>query len=291
MRFERVTVYPAFSREILVEWELEDEAQVDPGPYFFTVERSASPEGPWDCLTPKPLVDAMHFVDKLTPLLSKENFLFYRVTATLPSGKTIVSPAKDLFRNLERPQWLVWREITRKEILRLKKFVGIRAAVLKKKRFGEPCEECTDPVTGTVTDSQCRECFGTRYQGGFYPPIEAWIESSPVPDAKGLGGHGWMTEDYVGQLRMVSYPLVSREDIVVELESNRRFRVLQIDPIELRTVPVVQLVSARMISRSDVEYRIPAHLEPDDCGRNPNRDAQLTTSGKSATTVQPESVD
>ena len=288
MKFSRVTVYPAFSKEILIEWELERATL--PGVYWFLVERAGSPEGPWELLTPTPLPNAEFFIDRTAPLLSKENFLFYRVTVTDPKGRVFISDPKDLFRNLEREQWYVAREITRKEILRFVKKVGVRAAVLKKKRFGPLCD-CVDPVSGEVTDSSCPDCFGTRYAGGFNDPIEAWVESSPFPNAKQLQNMGWLTEDFSGQIRMVSYPLVTREDIIVELDSNRRLRVLQIDPVELRTVPIVQLVGVKMIPRSDVEYTIPAYIPYQGsrlCPTGPDRDEQLAPLGKDFTTVQPD---
>ena len=161
MKFSRVTVYPAFSREILVEWELEGATMA--GNYLFHIERSDSPESGFERLTYDPLPNANHFIDRTAPLLAKENLLFYRVVVTDPRGREIISPPKDLFRNLERRQWFIAREITRKEILRLRKLVGVRAAVLKKRHFGAKCKNCLDPVSGEVTDSQCESCFGTRF--------------------------------------------------------------------------------------------------------------------------------
>lgn len=289
MRFECVSIYPAFSREILVEWGLS--RATERGDYLFHVERAGSPEGPFERLTSEfgPVVNKTFFVDRSAPLLSKENHWYYRIIGIAPSGKEYTSPAKDLYRNLERRSWLIAREITRKETLRFRKYVGVRAVVLKKKHFGELCTECVDPVGGDVTDSQCEACFGTRFLGGYYSGIEAWIETSPLPDQKGLGGQGWMTEDYTGQIRMISYPLVTREDLIVEVDSNRRLRVLQVDPIELRTVPLIQLVSVKMISRSDVEYRVPAYVEEEgSCPSPRDPGSALAPHGKAFSTVQPE---
>ena len=257
VRFESVNVYPAFSKEICIEWKLS--GVILPGNYLFEVERSGSPEGPFKSLTPVPIVNKFFFIDRTTPLLTKENHPYYRVIVTLPSGKKITSEAKDLFRNLEKRQWLVLREITRKEILRFRKYVGIQAFILKLKHFGEKCSAgCVDPVSDQVTIADCTQCFGTRFDGGYEAPIEAWVEVAPVINEKALRPDGLgMAEDFGSQVRLISYPLVTRGDIIVEADSNRRFHVRAIQPSELRTVPVVQLVSVRQLSRTDIEYKIP----------------------------------
>ena len=254
MHVESISVYPVASRQVLVEWRLAE--VTEPGDYLFWVERANSPEGPWENLTSSPLVNEFFFVDRKTVVLTKEPHVYYRVKVQDPDGRVCISGPKDLLRNLERRQFLQVREVIRKEILRFRKFAGVRVYILKKKHFGQKCTECIDSVTGYQTDSYCLNCFGTRWEGGFEPPIEAWVERGPMDNNKGLGGSGWMTEDFEGQIRAVAYPVFTRDDIIVEAETNTRLRVLRVSWAELRTVPVVQIVTARFIPRNEIEYKV-----------------------------------
>jgi hypothetical protein len=169
----------------------------------------------------------------------------------------------------------------RKEILRFRKFVGVPVWVLKMKHFGAKCTDCIDPVSGYQIDSMCLSCFGTRWVGGYEPPIPAWVERGPMDDNKALGGSGWMTEDFEGQIRMVAYPIVTRDDIIVEASTNVRLRALRISAAELRTAPIVQIVTARFIPRNEVEYRVSVNVE---------KEALFDPYGKIIPRVQPEGI-
>lgn len=279
MYVESISTYPVAARQTLIEWRLAEATA--PGNYLFWVERANSPEGPWELLTLLPLVNEFFFVDVKSLVLSKEPHVYYRVKVQAPDGEEVTSGPKDLLRNLERRQFLQAREVIRKEILRFQKFAGIRVWVLKKKHFGTPCQACVDPVSGYKLTSDCELCFGTRWEGGFEPPIEAWAERGPMDDNKGLGGSGWMTEDFETQIRMISYPLITRDDIIVEAETNVRFRVLRISFAELRAVPVVQIITARFIPRNEIEYKVVV----DSAKR-----AKYDPYGKTHPVVQPEAL-
>jgi len=277
MDIASISVYPVASRQILVEWRLEEATA--PGDYLFWIERANSPEGPWESLTPIPLVNQFFHVDRKSVYLSKEPHLYYRLKVRAPDGEECTSRPKDLLRNLERKQFLQAREVIRKEILRFRKFAGIRVLILKKKHFGRKCNECIDQVTGYQIDSLCLNCYGTRWEGGFEPPIEAWLERGPMDNNKALGGSGWMTEDFEGQVRAVAYPLFTRDDIVVEAETNTRLRVLRISTAELRTVPIVQILTVRVIPRNEIEYKVIV---------DEHKHAQYDPYGKTHPRVQPE---
>jgi len=256
MTFQEISVYPAFPNAVVIQWSLTDTSM--PGTYRFQVERSGSPEGPWVTLTPTPVQDVYVFIDREVKLIVKENRYFYRVIFIDPSGRQFTSDAQDLLRNLKKHDFLLASEFNRKESLRLVQYVGVEAYLLKRKHYGERCTSCFDPATGKIVKSKCFCCYGTKYVGGYFPPIPIYVEIQPFPKVSRLeaGGQG-TSEQFVTSGRMPAYPLVARADIIVERENNRRWHIMKVVCDELRTVPVVQrLEEIREIARTDIEYRI-----------------------------------
>lgn len=258
MKFTNVHAQPQYPNGVLVQWDLEE--AIDPGTYKFFVEKSGSVEGPFEPLHALPLLNEYTYLDVAVgnTLLTKDtSHLFYRVRVISPVGKELFSKPTDLLRNLEQRQFYIAREIMRKETLRFRKKVGVLLFVFKRRHFGDACT-CIDPVTDDVLDSECTSCYGTRFVGGYYPPVEMWGEVTSYIKDKKIDPQGFgMIENYGTAIRLIAAPLLRRGDLIVERENRRAWNVMDVQNAELRTIPVVQLIGGRLISPSDIEHRIP----------------------------------
>lgn len=205
MHFIDVSVYPSFN-VTTIQWTLEGDWP--PTDFFFWVEKSESPQEAWNLITPVPIINNYLFNDLLTSRTAKEGHIYYRVKGKF-NNTEIISEPRDLLRSLDKPKFLIVKEICRKEALRLQKFVGIKCNVYKRKHKGKLCPVCVQPIINESTNSRCTNCFGTSIEGGYYPPIFTFIEISPIQGTKKITDLG-MAENFAAIARMANYPLISR---------------------------------------------------------------------------------
>lgn len=252
---ERIQVIPNYSRGFTFEWTVAQEFS-DPAPWSFWVEKGATQEGPWEDFSPE-IVQRYIYQQTTGMLVPKDPVLYFRIRMRTPKGvyySTVRTPCGDM----NRRDFLQAREIMRTEVVQSSKKAGILGQVWLKSVFGPPCTACRDPITGTVTNPDCKLCFGTGRVPGYHGPYAAWLTFSTKqrdkhmkPDE--LGVH----EDYVFSVRMVGSPLLKKDDVLVDPGSDRRYYVNGINNVmELRRIPLVQQIEAREAPTSEQIYRL-----------------------------------
>jgi hypothetical protein len=248
--FEVIACYPVYPQSVFVHWRMLYD-KIDPGAYRFNIYRSGGPQGPWDKVTVQP-VDRIDYNDADQNLLSKYREVYYYIEAISSRGTKYYSPVKNLVRVVERSEYTTAMEINRQEMLLLKNYAGIEVHIFKKRHFGDNCE-CFDTSTNTIITKNCPICGGTRYKGGYFAPIKTYANISPDRKSNQEGGEakveisrasGWMT----------AYPIVSPDDIFVELDTNRRWVIKLVENTELRRFPVKQTLTLNELSHSEIEY-------------------------------------
>jgi hypothetical protein len=195
----------------------------------------------------------------------KDQNIFYRVALTngaYPNPLTYFSDPAQIFGDLPFHVWFLGQEIVRKEKLRLSRLqVGTEGILLKRKRSGVPCTQCTDPYgSGEQTDSACPTCFGTRFVGGFYVAQAQVYTSSTLdqvyphhePQAEGTADQRTITGRFVGTPWLTSF------DVWVSRTSDMRYmmhgkKVLA----DLRGVPFIYDVEMKLIPFNDIIYAFP----------------------------------
>lgn len=230
----------------------------DPGPYMFTVEWAETPTGEWQVVPTGPLIDTYWAEDPVQRLYAKEFELYYRIRMETPNGQH-TSFAQQAAGTWNKREWLIARDICRKEWLRLSKQVGVPCFLLKRKIAGPRCETCVDWDNNRDSAvSDCPDCYGTGITGGYWAPFDTFMDTSTFPRNKEFAENVGLKEDVVTEVRLFGYPHVSTYDILVDKSSDRRWVVRKVENVaELRGQPLVYTAEIRLAPFTDPIYKIP----------------------------------
>lgn len=183
----------------------------------------------------------------------------YRVVLTSGSGHKYVSLPVHTFGELQEKDWVLAREIVRKEKLR-HQLVSVEGFLLKRMRFGEKCESCIDPLTGGILDSKCPECNGTGFKVGYHPPTPLAVDMNPeavIDLLKGTETPG-PTTIVDDQMRILGFPALAKHDVWVDGKSDQRWILHEIaNMAEWRHVPLVVTAKIKLLPFTDQVYKIP----------------------------------
>lgn len=253
----------------LIQWELKNDAIS--GDYTFAVYRSGFLNGPWD-LAAQGLVNTFAFRDTFpqkpgtsAPNEVRPNQLggfrnfYYKVTVTGPTGET-AETIDEVGPTANRHMSNFRRKAIRDLGLVLRKYSGSKVALLKRRRWGTRCLKCVDPRTKEVTRAACVSCWGTGIVDGYWAPVLTYARRSAsnnvsviTPEQKSDANDCkiWMPET----------PTMERDDIVVFMNDQRRYRLDQVMQTEIQLESVHQVLSAQEIARDHVIYKL--HVSPD----------------------------
>lgn len=248
---------------ILVNWSIKDTDEPI-GNFRFTVERSNSPEGPFITISPE-LTNEFQFFDSTIQGRSKFRKFYYRIKVkNVQDGKTLESDVA----NLDSAPDFFLLEIRRRNDLYLRRFVGVPAAVLVARTFGNRCAECYDQVKQRQRSSQCRVCFNRGFVGGYFNQINTFVNFTPNPEMVQLLDIG-ETQPVQSQMWMSSFPLLSPRDMIVEFPvraEQRRWRVVSVGKTERLRATSRQIAGVTEINQNDIEYELPVEkfIPPED---------------------------
>lgn len=294
MRVVMAHVLPKYPREILLQWDVENVDPTRATGMTFEVQRSGSPGGEWESRATglDTVFYTDTFADNPANLdIEEENLLslnrevWYRVIGTLTDGTQLkslpmdnegmVQPELQRVRpvglhprdeqthpapvtvfsrhpRIDKRLRLISRAVIRRGALALRYFNGIEVGVLKRRHFGTRCD-CVEPLTKAVLRSNCNRCFGTGWVGGFYPAIITLgrlMDREPVINTEIEGRTNVMR----GRLTLINFPRIEKDDILVELDSNRRWVVNGTDDVHFRRRKVTQGVTCTELARTSVFY-------------------------------------
>lgn len=214
--------------------------------YDFRVLRAEALAGPYE-LIGGPFRDTYFFRDNKVSLLHNWRNYAYKVLVTHRPTNESQEFGPVMWRM--PPPDRIACEIIRQEDLRFRELVGRRCWLYTLRTFGPICT-CHDPYTKRK-EGRHLPCFGTGWLGGYYAPVEVWVQIDPAP--KGT------QSTYA---RMIAYPPVSPGDVLVEFE-NRRWKVGP-GPVTLKErlrAPVLQEFPLSEIAAGDIEYELPIKID------------------------------
>ena len=237
---------------VLVSWRIRD-TQEDIGRFHFRVTRANSPGGPFEAISPD-LVNIFQFFDTTEQMKSNYRKFYYQlVVRDSQTGQEILSPVA----SLDAPPDFFVLELRRRHVhVYLRRFVGIPAAILIARSFGQRCPQCFDQVKMRQKTSRCLSCFNMGYVGGFYPQVNTYINWNPNPELVQLLETG-ESHPVQTSLWMGDFPLLSPRDMIVEFPENRRWRVVSTGKTERRRATSRQIAQVVEVNRNDVEYEYP----------------------------------
>lgn len=262
--FRRVSVDHMVRGVSRVWWQLERLFR-EPGPYVFQLQfgRTGLRDASDWVNVGDPVTNGYFALDPAWREGGYSLTTHYRVKLTTPQN-VYVSQATPAFGELTEKDWLIAREILRKEQLR-NKLVSIPGYLIKPMRFGVPCPRCRDPMSSEVTDANCQVCNGTGFEVGYHPaqPMQCWdlspqVDQSDVADVKGTT----RVEPYVNA-RVIGFPALNKKDVWVNGSSDERWVIETIQvSAAIRGVPLVYQVRMGLIPFSNGMYTIEVGGEP-----------------------------
>lgn len=257
---EVMRAFPMFPRRVFLQWVLRNSTHGVI--YQFTVERAGSAEGPWEMLTTNPITE-FYYADMDFPanpitgepdLMSMARVVYYRIIASPVLGGDPISVIKKLEPWLDRRREGIHRKLVRDAMIALQRVVGTETAALKKLKWGTRCSICLTN-SGMSVNPYCPECYGTSFTGGYWSPVYGWAQmfTAPISVQSALQGE---TEIRQTRVLMAHIPQMDKEDILVFLRSNKRFRVLEVTPTQIHNVDVHQELVVSELEPSSAEYNI-----------------------------------
>lgn len=257
--FRRVSVDHMVRGTTRVWWQLDPRFN-EPGPYVFQLQVGKTglrDADDWRSVG-DPVTNAYLAYDPEWRSSGYELLSHYRVTLTTPTN-LYVSQAASCFGELNERDWVLSREIIRKELLR-HKYVSVPGYLLKRMRFGKPCDRCRDPLTQETTDSDCPQCNGVGFDVGYHPPLamQCWDLSPQVIQEKiDSQLRGNTRDNSAVTARVIGFPALNKRDIWVNGASDERW---MIDGIQIaaamRNVPLVYSVQLSLLPFTNRAYAI-----------------------------------
>ena len=252
----RFHVSPDYESGFSFHWEMAGGFN-DPLPWKFIVQSSELPEGPWHDIS-SGLENVFAWRSKGRIRVGKARTLLFRVVCDTPAGRHESMPVAP-YGDLSRHEYLLGREIMRREVLHMRKMAGVECDFWLLSVYGPKCPHCLDPVTGQRRDANCRYCLGTGKYPPYQGPFRAWCtfsENSQHKLHEGEAGIG-MAEDKPFQVRTVCSLPVKKNDILVDRASGKRYYIGDVQIMaELRRVPLVQAFIASEAAVTDPAYRV-----------------------------------
>lgn len=265
--FRRVSVDNMIRGVTRVWWQLEPLFN-DPGPHVFQLQygNTGIPDSPDWHNVGSPILDGYMAYDEEWRHSGSDLLTHYRVTLTTPKD-TYVSQPVNCFGEMPERDWLMAREVVRREMLR-HDYVSVSGYLLKPYRFGRPCKRCRDALTQEVLDSNCPICNGTGFEVGYHPalPLQCWdLSLQTIAEQQDNEVKGTTRDNAEVQARIIGWPAINRNDIWVNGKSDERWLVHAIQvAAALRGVPLIYNIQMGLIPFSSPIYELEIGGEPAD---------------------------
>lgn len=259
--FQIVTVDYLVPGGARVSWTLQPHF-IDPTPatYLFTLQESPSgvPTAD-DWVSIANIVNGFTLTDPTKRLFGKTNNLVYRIQLITTLG-TYYSDTADVLGHLSYRDFRLAREILRKESLRHRLYTSIDGFFFKARRGGTVCD-CTDPLTGDITNSYCAGCYGTGFVGGYYAPVaSSFCDVSPEESREHREteqGRGTV-KDIAIQGRFLGTLPPIQGDVWINKSSDERYYMHSVkEEATLRSVPLIYTVELRLAPYTDPLFLLP----------------------------------
>ena len=266
--FNRLQVLTHSLGGTLICWSLQSSFRAK-GPYNFFVDFGRSGTDKWLPLNKVPIVDDCYFSDPQQRYWDQLVDYYYRIRLILPGEldeeghcKVFISQPQQANGLWNRRDWLIARDIVRKEYLLQRKRTNMTSIgyLLKRKRYGHPCQACQEYDTKEVQFDRCPICYGTGFIGGYFPGIDFRVTSGEWDREFKRDPEIGNRNDLMKEGRAVAYPYLDTNDVWVRADSGERYFINRIKSIaEIGNIPIIVSVELRLAPVSSIIYTVPLH--------------------------------
>lgn len=258
--FDRVHIDFLVHGQTRVSWSLSSHF-FEPLPYTFQLQfgkTGLNKASDWINVG-SPVVNTFFQTDTNRRWYGKTQYPHYRIKLTTGNGKVFFSKPATILGDLNWRDWRIAQEIIRKEQLRHSQFTSVGGFLLKQKRSGPKCYRCVDRYTDEPRDSHCPVCYGTRWVGGYYKPLDLfYADLSPEQsvEKRNLQKVG-MEKPVVISARFIGTPQIYAQDLWVNPNSDARYIIggYKIN-VHIKQVPIVITAELKLLPPDDVAYLI-----------------------------------
>ena len=158
------------------------------------------------------------------------------------------------FGTVEHPPNLEALELIRRTDITLKNpryGNGIECSIFLRKEGGQRCQECFDALKRRSTKSNCVNCYGTTYDGGFFKAVKAFVNFSVDAKSMGVADIGSNTRS-ANRVMLSNYPKIKPGDVIIDMRLNRVWSVTEIQQIERRRHVIKQIATCEEEERTSV---------------------------------------
>jgi hypothetical protein len=258
--FYRVEVYITPENGKIIQWWMDPRFEFDAPLDGFYIDWART-KGEWTRLNPdQPIRNMCLYLDEDSYRCGMDNDVWYRVVAVDTSGREYASVPAHTMGEMNRHDWLIARDLLRKEYLRLKKYAGTFGYLLTLRRHGAKCTQCFDfDLEEPIAGSNCTVCYGTGFVGGYYNAIGFYMDLSGVKTSGDVNEPFGYEDTRIRNARAVAYPWLGTYDIWVHGSANRRYVIRSaVTGTEIRSVPLIYFpVELRLLPVSDIAYQVP----------------------------------
>lgn len=249
-----VEILPTHEAGFFFSWRL-NESFSAPAPFTFRVQHGPTCAGPWEDISDD-LVDVYCWRDARRRV-GKAATHAYRVVMHDGSGTAYASEAVMPYGDLRLGEFLLARDIIRRETLHARNMAGTRGRIWIVATYGTRCRSCLDPITGQVRNAHCPKCHGTGFATPYFGPFDVWFTFSNKQHGAEHDEFGGTKDDVGLTVRMIGSPRVKKNDVIEDSRSGRRFYVQSVaNAAELRRIPIIQQLSVSEAAVSDACYRL-----------------------------------
>lgn len=247
----QVSVYPLFVTQTVIEWSI----PASWGNCTFNIYESPYELEESNKLNSTPLSNTNIFVNTNMTDSSKFRDHQYVVECRMPDGRYVRSPSTTWQNTRSGFVEIRAKEIQRREMILLKKFVGVKSLIFRRKTFGKRCSACWDPALEKVTKDNCKVCLGTSFEGGYFAGYPTFIQYDPTSNPSEYGPQG-VVEPNVIPAWTTSMPNIHTFDLVLRVPDMKLYRAEAIQTTELQTVAVRQMLQLTELGKFSIEMEL-----------------------------------
>lgn len=208
-----VRILPNVTNGLYIQWE---EMAGDE----FTISRSNSPTSGYEIIATD--VTVPFYTDATVNLREVGRRHYYKIEGKIGGTMVSESVGESVIHNFRNP--IANKAIYENQVV-LRVMNNPPVKVLLRRRTGQKCPVCWNPITKKPRFANCQTCNGTGTLTGYHEPIEVKISrsfSQLINDSNMLDGEkvsqsnidAWIT----------NFPLVSPGDVIVDI-TNQRFSI------------------------------------------------------------------
>jgi len=249
-----LTVLPVSKSEFAISWEFEPTI-CNFADFDFALEKSEAPHDGFEMLAAISPKDR-HYVDSNVAIfkLWKSYYVRMRIKHRA-SGETWYTEAAAT----EHPPSLEAIELIRRTKITLEnpRFGnGVPCKIWLRKEGGQRCVECYDPIKKRSTKTNCVNCYGTTYDGGYYKAVTGYFNFSVDVKNMGISDTGNIINS-ANRAMTGNFPVLKPGDVVADTRLNRMWVLVgDINNIERRRHIIKQILTLKEEERTSVLFEL-----------------------------------